>query len=69
MTQPLPWEKNATVPVPPAPEPVPFDAYTALLRYLQELLLMYVHCIDEHIVDLKVCYNPGSLSFHQRTSR
>lgn len=29
MTQPLPWEKNATVPVPPAPEPVPFDAYTA----------------------------------------
>lgn len=29
MTQPLPWEKNATVPVPPAPEPVPFDAYIA----------------------------------------
>ena len=29
MTQPLPWEKNATVPVPPAPEPVPLDAYTA----------------------------------------
>lgn len=29
MTQPLPWEKNATVPVPPAPEPVPFDAYAA----------------------------------------
>lgn len=29
MTQPLPWEKNATVPVPPAPEPVPFDVYTA----------------------------------------
>lgn len=29
MTQPLPWEKNATVPVPPAPGPVPFDAYTA----------------------------------------
>lgn len=29
MTQPLPWEKNATLPVPPAPEPVPFDAYTA----------------------------------------
>lgn len=29
MTQPLPWEKNATVPVPPAPEPVPLDVYTA----------------------------------------
>ena len=29
MTQPLPWEKNASVPVPPAPEPVPLDAYTA----------------------------------------
>lgn len=29
MTQPLPWEKNATIPVPPAPEPVPLDAYTA----------------------------------------
>ena len=29
MTQPLPWEKNAAVPVPPAPEPVPIDAYTA----------------------------------------
>lgn len=29
MTQPLPWEKNTAVPVPPAPEPVPFDAYTA----------------------------------------
>ena len=29
MTQPLPWEKNATVPVPPAPEPVPLDTYTA----------------------------------------
>lgn len=29
MTQPLPWEKNTTVPVPPAPEPVPLDAYTA----------------------------------------
>lgn len=28
MTQPLPWEKNAAVPVPPAPEPVPLDAYT-----------------------------------------
>lgn len=27
MTQPLPWEKNAAVPVPPAPEPVPLDAY------------------------------------------
>ena len=29
MTQPLPWEKNAAVPVPPASEPVPLDAYTA----------------------------------------
>ena len=29
MTQPLPWEKNTVVPVPPAPEPVPLDAYTA----------------------------------------
>lgn len=29
MTQPLPWEKNAAVPVPPAPEPVPVDAYVA----------------------------------------
>lgn len=29
MTQPLPWEKNAAVPVPPAPEPVPLDAFTA----------------------------------------
>lgn len=29
MTHPLPWEKNAAVPVPPAPEPVPLDAYTA----------------------------------------
>lgn len=28
MTQPLPWEKNAAVPVSPAPEPVPLDAYT-----------------------------------------
>ena len=29
MTQPLPWEKNAAVPAPPTPEPVPLDAYTA----------------------------------------
>ena len=29
MTQPLPWEKNAAVPVSPAPEPVPLDAYAA----------------------------------------
>ena len=29
MTQPLPWEKNTAVPVPPTPEPVPLDAYTA----------------------------------------
>lgn len=29
MTQPLPWEKNTAVPVPPAPEPVPLDVYAA----------------------------------------
>lgn len=29
MTQPLPWEKNTAVPVPPAPEPVSLNAYTA----------------------------------------
>lgn len=29
MTQPLPWEKNTAAPVPPAPEPVPLDAYVA----------------------------------------
>ena len=29
MTQPLPWEKNTAVPAPPAPEPVPLDAYAA----------------------------------------
>ena len=29
MTQPLPWEKNTAAPIPPAPEPVPLDAYTA----------------------------------------
>ena len=29
MTQPLPWEKNTAAPVPPAPESVPPDAYTA----------------------------------------
>ena len=29
MTQPLPWEKNTAAPVPPAPEPVPLDAYAA----------------------------------------
>ena len=29
MTQPLPWEKNTAAPVPPAPESVPLDAYTA----------------------------------------
>ena len=29
MTQPLPWEKNTVAPVPPAPEPVPLDAYAA----------------------------------------
>ena len=29
MTQPLPWEKNTAAPVPPAPEPVPLDAYSA----------------------------------------
>ena len=29
MTQPLPWEKNTAAPIPPAPEPVPLDAYAA----------------------------------------
>lgn len=29
MTQPLPWERNTAVPVPPAPEPVPLDVYAA----------------------------------------
>ena len=29
MTQSLPWEKNTAAPVPPAPEPVPLDAYIA----------------------------------------
>ena len=29
MTQPLPWEKNTAAPIPPAPEPVPLDAYIA----------------------------------------
>lgn len=29
MTHPLPWEKNTAAPVPPAPEPVPLDAYAA----------------------------------------
>lgn len=29
MTQPLPWEKNAAVPVPPTPESVPLDIYDA----------------------------------------
>lgn len=29
MTQPLPWEKNTAAPVPPAPGPVPLDAYVA----------------------------------------
>lgn len=29
MTQPLPWEKNTAAPVPPAPEPVSLNAYTA----------------------------------------
>lgn len=43
MTQPLPWEKNATVPVPPAPEPVPLDAYTALAAPEPELVPLDIY--------------------------
>lgn len=43
MTQPLPWEKNAAVPVPPAPEPVPLDAYTALAAPEPELVPLDIY--------------------------
>lgn len=43
MTQPLPWEKNAAVPVPPAPEPVPLDAYTAPAAPEPELVPLDIH--------------------------
>ena len=43
MTQPLPWEKNAAVPVPPAPEPVPLDAYTASAAPEPELVPLDIY--------------------------
>ncbi len=43
MTQPLPWEKNAAVPVPPAPEPVPLDAYTAPAAPESELVPLDIY--------------------------
>lgn len=43
MTQPLPWEKNTAVPVPPAPEPVPLDAYTALAAPEPELVPLDIY--------------------------
>ena len=43
MTQPLPWEKNAAEPVPPAPEPVPLDAYTALAAPEPELVPLDIY--------------------------
>lgn len=43
MTQPLPWEKNAAVPVPPAPEPVPLDAYTAPAAPEPELVPLNIY--------------------------
>lgn len=43
MTQPLPWEKNAAVPVPPAPEPVPLDAYTAPVAPEPELVPLDIY--------------------------
>ena len=43
MTQPLPWEKNAAVPVPPAPEPVPLDAYTAPAAPEPELVTLDIY--------------------------
>lgn len=43
MTQPLPWEKNAAVPVPPAPEPVPLDAYTAPAAPEPELVSLDIY--------------------------
>ena len=43
MTQPLPWEKNAAVPVPPAPESVPLDAYTAPAAPEPELVSLDIY--------------------------
>lgn len=43
MTQPLPWEKNAAVPVPPAPEPVPLDAYIAPAAPEPELVSLDIY--------------------------
>ena len=43
MTQPLPWEKNAAVPVPPGPEPVPLDAYTAPAAPEPELVSLDIY--------------------------
>lgn len=43
MTQSLPWEKNAAVPVPPAPEPVLLDAYTAPAAQEPELVPLDIY--------------------------
>lgn len=43
MTQPLPWEKNTAVPVPPAPEPVPLDAYAASAAPEPELVPLDIY--------------------------
>lgn len=43
MTQPLPWEKNTAAPVPPAPEPVPLDAYAALAAPEPELVPLDIY--------------------------
>lgn len=43
MTQPLPWEKNTAVPVPPAPEPVPLDAYAAPAAAEPELVPLDIY--------------------------
>lgn len=46
MTQPLPWEKNTALPVPPAPEPVPLDAYTVPAAPEPELVPLDIY--DAH---------------------
>lgn len=43
MTQSLPWEKNAAVPVPPAPEPVLLDACTAPAAQEPELVPLDIY--------------------------
>lgn len=43
MTQPLPWEKNTAAPVPPAPEPVPLDAYAAPAASEPELVPLDIY--------------------------